>query len=156
VVCVKCVIVKPRKIRRPRPARGCRAIGKKNTLLTLLTSLYRLISIHPKDGVSNCLRIERFILHDVATQKAVNCVPSPGIPDNSYHCNKFSVEFYGTDKHVNINAITKVCHWPLSSAPRSQFTYSNTTSLRHTFVPPVHRLFGFFSRATTFLIRTVH
>jgi hypothetical protein len=29
VVCLKCVIVKPRKMRRPRPPRGCRAIGKK-------------------------------------------------------------------------------------------------------------------------------
>jgi hypothetical protein len=27
----KCVIVKPRKMRRPRPPRGCRALGKKNT-----------------------------------------------------------------------------------------------------------------------------
>jgi hypothetical protein len=25
----KCVIVKPRKMRRPRPPRGCRAMGKK-------------------------------------------------------------------------------------------------------------------------------
>jgi hypothetical protein len=29
VVCLKSVIVKPRKMRRPRPPRGCRAIGKK-------------------------------------------------------------------------------------------------------------------------------
>jgi hypothetical protein len=29
VVCLKCVIVKPRKMRRPRPPRGCRAIEKK-------------------------------------------------------------------------------------------------------------------------------
>jgi hypothetical protein len=29
VVCLKCVIVKPRKMRRDRPPRGCRAIGKK-------------------------------------------------------------------------------------------------------------------------------
>jgi hypothetical protein len=29
----KCVIVKPRKIRRPRPPRGCRAIEKKNNTI---------------------------------------------------------------------------------------------------------------------------
>jgi hypothetical protein len=29
-MCLKCVIVKPRKMRQPRPPRGCRAIGKKN------------------------------------------------------------------------------------------------------------------------------
>jgi hypothetical protein len=29
VVCLKSVIVKPRKMRWPRPPRGCRAIGKK-------------------------------------------------------------------------------------------------------------------------------
>jgi hypothetical protein len=28
----KCVIVKRRKMRRPRPPRGCRAIGKKNII----------------------------------------------------------------------------------------------------------------------------
>jgi hypothetical protein len=28
VVCLKCVIAKPRKTRRPRPPRGCRAIEK--------------------------------------------------------------------------------------------------------------------------------
>jgi hypothetical protein len=31
----KCVIVKPRKMRRPRPPRGCRAIEKKNTELSV-------------------------------------------------------------------------------------------------------------------------
>jgi hypothetical protein len=31
----QCVIVKPRKMRRPRSPRGCRAIGKKSRLLTL-------------------------------------------------------------------------------------------------------------------------
>jgi hypothetical protein len=29
VMCLKCVIVKPRKMRRPRPPRGCQAIEKK-------------------------------------------------------------------------------------------------------------------------------
>jgi hypothetical protein len=29
VVCLKCVIAKPRTMRRPRPPRGCRAIGRK-------------------------------------------------------------------------------------------------------------------------------
>jgi hypothetical protein len=31
----KCVIVKPRKMRRPGPPRGCRAIGKKNLVVTV-------------------------------------------------------------------------------------------------------------------------
>jgi uncharacterized protein YeeX (DUF496 family) len=35
VVCLKCVIVKPRKMRRPRPPRGCRAIEKKISVLDL-------------------------------------------------------------------------------------------------------------------------
>jgi hypothetical protein len=29
-MCLKCVIVKPRKMRRPRPPRGCRAMDKEN------------------------------------------------------------------------------------------------------------------------------
>jgi hypothetical protein len=33
VVCLKSVIVKPRKMRRPRPPRGCRAIGKKSSTI---------------------------------------------------------------------------------------------------------------------------
>jgi hypothetical protein len=37
VVCLKCVIAKPRKTRRPRPPRGCRSIGKKIPLcLTII------------------------------------------------------------------------------------------------------------------------
>jgi hypothetical protein len=36
VWCVlKCVIVKPRKMRRPRPPRGCRTIGGGNTRFSL-------------------------------------------------------------------------------------------------------------------------
>jgi hypothetical protein len=45
VVCLS-VIVKPRKMRRPRPPRGCRAIGKKNGwLIALYTKLF-LTLIH--------------------------------------------------------------------------------------------------------------
>jgi hypothetical protein len=43
VWCVLSVFVKPRQMRRPRPPRGCRAIGKKNEIPTqshLLTQFY--------------------------------------------------------------------------------------------------------------------
>jgi hypothetical protein len=48
VVCLKCVIAKPRKMGRPRPPRGCPAIGKKNRMLLgliLLGSIIILILI---------------------------------------------------------------------------------------------------------------
>jgi hypothetical protein len=38
----KCVIVKPRKMRRPRPPRGCRAIGKKDAKLNAKSQLHQI------------------------------------------------------------------------------------------------------------------
>jgi hypothetical protein len=38
-----CVIVKPRKMRRPRPPRGCRAIGKKSILYLDFNKYYVMV-----------------------------------------------------------------------------------------------------------------
>jgi hypothetical protein len=51
VVCLNSVIVKPRKMRRPRPPRGCRAIEKKSS--SSLSSLIRFNSLfEPQSFVS--------------------------------------------------------------------------------------------------------
>jgi hypothetical protein len=45
----KCVIVKPRKMRRPRPSRGCRAIGKKTDVTSERATLqaYSYLQYNP-------------------------------------------------------------------------------------------------------------
>jgi hypothetical protein len=43
VVCLKCVIAKPRKMRRRRPPRGCGAIGKKEKMK--VSSKFRTVQI---------------------------------------------------------------------------------------------------------------
>jgi hypothetical protein len=61
-VCLMCVIVKPRKMRRPRPPRGCRAIGKKgkkNFNLATITSLY-VIRAHLPDINIKCTYIRTY------------------------------------------------------------------------------------------------
>jgi hypothetical protein len=68
----KCVIVKPRKMRRPRPQRGCRAIGKKK--LQCRREHFKLIvNLKPYDNSSWIVPNHVYIIICICQQMHINC-----------------------------------------------------------------------------------
>jgi hypothetical protein len=63
VVCLKSVIAKPRKMRRPRPPRGCRDIGKKKLTTLVLFSV----------GLIQLSEIMCSLFKPIWTSETVNC-----------------------------------------------------------------------------------